>query len=374
MKILFLLSRIEKSGVTLHTLDLAQGLVHLGHELVIISGGITDSHNEYLLKIENEFKSLGTEIRTFKTPSGNTLNKIAISIGAVYQILKWIKELKPDVIHSQSPNMSFLPWLLNKPFVSTVHNVNRQLEKSLKYKNPTQLIAISRESKEYGIKVLGAEPESVSVICHGISKRYAEKTPKKELNILRNKYNLPKEKVLIGYVGRITEDKGLDVLITALEKYLPKTTSKNLQVVFLGDYWLDSDESWLNELIEQSPLKDQISIVPFQDPKPFYELFDIFILPSKYEAFGLVSVEAMMSNCCTIRTDTNGALDQINHGIDGFIFQNGNAKELADILTPLIENKELRDTIAEKGKQKALKNFTIEAMTNKTVAIYNKLV
>ncbi|GGW40793.1 glycosyltransferase family 4 protein [Arenibacter certesii] len=373
MKVLFLLSRIEKSGVTLHTLDLAQGLVDLGHELVLITGGITDRNNEYLVKIENDFKNLGTEVRTFKTPSGNILNKIGISTAAIYQILKWIKELKPDVIHSQSPNMSFLPWILGKPFVSTIHNVNVQLEKSFKYKNPTQLIAISRESKEYGIEKLGAKPDSVSVICHGISKRYAETSPEKELTLLKQKYNLPKEKVIIGYVGRITEDKGLDVLITALEKHLPTTTTDNIHIVFLGDYWLEPDEIWLQNIVEKSALKNQISIVPFQDPKPFYEVFDIFVLPSKYEAFGLVSIEAMMSKCCTVRTDTNGALDQIDHDKEGYIFQNGNAKALAAILQPLIENKELRDSIAENGKIKALKNFTIEAMSKKTLAIYNKL-
>lgn len=372
MRVLFLLSRIEKSGVTLNTLDLAQGLVNQGHQLLLITGGITDGDNDYLVKIENDFKNIGTEIKTFRTPKGNILSKILISIGAINQILKWIQELKPDVIHSQSPYMTFLPWLLRKPFITTVHNV--QLVKNLKYKNPTELIAISRESKEYAIKTLGAKPDSVSVICHGVSKRFSEITPGKELSLLKNKYNIPGDKIVIGFVGRITKEKGLDVLISAVEKYLPKTTTDNVHLVFLGDYWFESDKIWLKEIIDNSILQSSISIVPFQDPKPFYELFHIFVLPSKSEAFGLVSIEAMMSNCCTIRTDTNGALDQIEDGKDGYIFANGNAKELGDILLNVIENKELRDTIAINGRRKALENFTIEAMTKKTLAIYNKLI
>jgi glycosyltransferase involved in cell wall biosynthesis len=372
LKILFLLSRIEKSGVTLNTLDLAQGLVNQGHELLLITGGITDSDNDYLVKIENDFKNIGTEIKTFKTPKGNILNKIVISIGAIYQILKWMRQLKPDVIHSQSPYMTFLPWLLKKPFITTVHNV--QLVKNLKYKNPTELIAISRESKDYAIKTLGAKPDTVSVICHGVSRRFADITPEKDLSLLKSKYNIPEHKLVIGYVGRITKDKGLDVLIKAVEKHLPETTANNVHMVFLGDYWLPSDEVWLKEIMDRSILRNSISIVPFQDPKPFYELFHIFVLPSKSEAFGLVAIEAMMSNCCTIRTDTNGALDQIEHGKDGYIFSNGNAKALGDILQTVIENRELRDSIASNGKLKALENFTIEAMTKKTLTIYNKLI
>ncbi|MBC8767860.1 glycosyltransferase family 4 protein [Arenibacter sp. BSSL-BM3] len=372
MKILFLLSRIEKSGVTLNTLDLAQGLVDQGHQLLMITGGITDGDNDYLVKIENDFKNIGTEIRTFNTPKGNILSKILTSIVAIYQILKWIQELKPDIIHSQSPYMTFLPWLLNRPFITTVHNV--QLVKNLKYKNPTELIAISRESKEYAIKTLGAKPDRVSVICHGVSRRFAEITPEKELSLLKNKYNIPGNKIVIGFVGRITKEKGLDVLITAVEKYIPKITADNVHLVFLGDYWFESDKIWLKEIIDSSVLRNSISIVPFQDPKPFYELFQIFVLPSKSEAFGLVSIEAMMSNCCTIRTDTNGALDQIDDGKDGYIFANGNAIELAEILLNVIENKELRETIAANGKFKALENFTIEAMTKKTLSIYNKMI
>ena len=55
MHILFLLSRIEKNGVTLHTLDLAKGLIAEGHQLTMLTGGITDAENPYLLEIEKEF-------------------------------------------------------------------------------------------------------------------------------------------------------------------------------------------------------------------------------------------------------------------------------------------------------------------------------
>lgn len=372
MKVLFLLSRIEKNGVTIHTLDLAKGLVEQGHELIIISGGITDTSNDYLVKLLNDFKKIGVQLKIFKTPKGRTLKKSWTSFRSIIQILGWIRSIQADVIHCQSPYMTFLPWLLRKKYITTVHNVT--LIKNIKYKNPTKIIAISQESKAFAIKELGAHPNNVSVVYHGIPERFAKPTSIENLEELIIVNTIPKNKIIIGSVGRITREKGLDVLINAIDKELPKHLIPKLHVIFLGDFWKASDEDWITKTIESSGLSNQITIIPFQDPKPFYTIFDIFVLPSRSEAFGLVSVEAMMSGCCAVRTNTNGALDQIHHGEDGFIFENGNAKELALILEKIIENPQLKLDIALKGKAKALENFTIESMTAKTLEVYQNVM
>jgi len=372
MKILFLLSRIEKSGVCIHTLDLAQGLVSEGHDLLMITGGITDPENAYLKEIKANFENLGMEIKYFKTPRGNLFNKAFISLISIIRILVWIKSSKADIIHSQSPYMTFLPWLLRKKYLTTVHNV--QLVKNIKYKNPTALIAISKESKEYAVQQLGARRASVSIVCHGVSKRYTEHLSIQEKNDLRNQYNISEDQTVIGFVGRITVEKGLDVLIDAIDNHLPPVLKSKIHLVFLGDFYSDFDEQFLNKAIAASGISERISMVSFQDPLPFYNIFDIFVLPSKVEAFGLVCVEAMLCGSCVIRTNTNGALDQIEHGVDGFIFPNEDAKSLAEIIQKLMENPQLAASISGKGFQKALDNFTIETMTRNTLKVYEKII
>ncbi|HMB62441.1 MAG TPA: glycosyltransferase family 4 protein [Eudoraea sp.] len=372
MKILFLLSRIEKSGVAIHTLDLAEGLVQRGHELTMITGGITDKDNDYLLGIKRKFDELGVQIKTFKAPQGNILGKAFTSVLSILRIMWWIQRSKADVIHAQSPYMTFLPWIMRKKFVSTVHNV--QLVKNIKYKNPTELIAISRESKEYAVDKLGARRESVTVVCHGVSRRYSNVFTSEEKKEFRREQGISDSTIVIGFVGRITIEKGLDVLIEAVEKYLPPHLHKDVACIFLGDYFSEEDERWFVNLMSRSDLSDRIRIVPFQDPYPFYNIFDIFVLPSKSEAFGLVCVEAMMCGCCTVRTDTNGALDQIDHGKDGYIFPNGDAEALAKILQYIMQNPEQISFISANGRKKALEHFTIEAMTEKTLEVYKKVL
>ena len=118
MKVLFILSRIEKNGVTTHTLDLARGLVRHGHELVMITGGIyggiTNKHYEYLKEILRDFEALGTELHFFKIPKGNLLSKAITSVFSILKVLRLISGIKADVIHCQSPNTTFMPWLLGK--------------------------------------------------------------------------------------------------------------------------------------------------------------------------------------------------------------------------------------------------------------------
>lgn len=370
MKVVFLLSRIEQTGVTTHTLDLAEGLLKNGHELYMITGGVVDENDPYLQNLKEKFLRLGTQLLEFKTPKGNLFSKTIITIESILQIVKWLLQLKPQVVHPQSPYMTFLPWLAGKKFTTTVHNVS--LVKNIKFKKPTHLIAISTESKQYAIKAFGMKPENISVVCHGVSTRFANPISENEKQELIKKYTLPTRKLLVGCVGRITPGKGLDILMEAVARLEAKTKEK-VHLVFLGGYWESGDEEWLKNTTETHKLKHQATIVPFQDPKPFYDIFDIFVMPSRSEAFGLVAVEAMMSQCCTIRSSTNGAYDQIDHGIDGFIFENENSIQLSELLQKVILEDELRQRIAVNGKKKALDNFTIEAMTQKTEVVYQKI-
>ncbi|MFK7812424.1 MAG: glycosyltransferase family 4 protein [Maribacter sp.] len=370
MHILFLLSRIEKNGVTLHTLDLAKGLIDQGHQLTMFTGGVIEPDNKYLLKIEKDFVDIGVQTKIFKTPKGNIISKVFISISSILILLRWILKLKADIIHCQSPYMTFLPWLIGKKFVTTVHNVT--LVQNLKYKNPTRLIAISSESKTYGIETLRASSETVDTVFHGISNRYSISSSEAQKKQLRLKHNIANDALVIGYVGRLTIEKGLDVLVRAVEKYLSTAKEAKVELAFLGDYFNEEDKIWLADLQEECS-NVKIHMIDFQDPKPIYDIFDIFVLPSNSEAFGLVCIESMMSNCCTVRTDTIGAIDQIEDGVDGFIFPVGDVNALTAIFDKIIPNEALRKTIAERGQQTALENFTIEAMTLKTIEVYKKV-
>jgi glycosyltransferase involved in cell wall biosynthesis len=336
-----------------------------------IEGGVTNDNYAYLIDMLSSFEKSGTRLVRLSRRSRNRLMGLLLEALFVIRALFFIAGKKFDIIHCQSPNTTFIPWLLGKAFIATVHS--EYLRPNPKYKIPNKLIAVSTESKRFGVEVLGSDPRHVPIVCHGISSRFSEEVDKDRLRSIRAKYGIDENKIVIGHIGRLTPTKGLQTIIEAIE-LLPIEQIANIQVIFMGDFYYSEDKFWFNNLIKSTPLKEQIVVMPFQDPQPVYKLIDVFVLASTKETFGLVAVEAMMSGCCTIRSDSAGATDQIEHGVDGFIFPMEDSNSLKRILSDVIQNDDIRKMISVNGREKALNSFTYEIMAQKTLEVYQSIL
>ncbi|PIB31207.1 hypothetical protein BFP77_02425 [Maribacter sp. 4U21] len=375
MKIAFVVMRFGKDGLATNILELTRGLVQKGHELHIITSGFRrtpSTNNHFFEALQTEFQTLGVSLHYFEEPYGNKLKKGITSLTSLFKIRGALKKINPEVIHCHSPNLTFIPWLMGKKYISTVHADT--ITPNARYKHPTLLIAVSKGSKEFTERVMNSPPKSIRMVYHGISERFATVIPKNELEQLKKTNTIPTDKIIIGFVGRISEMKGTDILVEAIGKYLTDATREKIHLVLVGDYLNKDKEKWLAEMLRKQKLEYCTTVLPFQDPKPLYQLFDVFVLPSRSDTFGLVAVEAMMSGCCTLRADSNGAYDQIDHGINGMIFQMENAPQLGQQLEQVLTDESLRQEMAKKGKQKALINFTNERMIKNTITVYEELI
>ncbi|WP_116772104.1 glycosyltransferase family 4 protein [Maribacter litoralis] len=375
MKIVFVVMRFGKDGLSTNILELTRGFINKGHELHIITSGFKSkatSDTNFFQELKSEFDALGVHLHYFTEPSGKPLKKIVTSVTSLSKIGALLIKINADVIHCHSPNLTFIPWLLRKKFISTVHADT--IRPSARYKHPTLLIAVSQGSQEFTERVMHSPSKSIRTVYHGISDRFANSTPDDELQQLKLKHDIPTDKLIIGFVGRISEMKGTDILVEAIGNHLSQQIKDKIHIVLVGDYLTRQKVAWLDEMLKKHQLKDKITIVSFQDPKPFYELFDVFILPSRSDTFGLVAVEAMMSGCCTIRANSNGAYDQIDDGINGLIFTMENATELGQKLEQVLLDSNLRNKLALKGKEKALKYFTNRQMIDNTLTVYEELL
>jgi glycosyltransferase involved in cell wall biosynthesis len=178
--------------------------------------------------------------------------------------------------------------------------------------------------------------------------------------------NLPTDRPIVGFVGSYCVRKGIDILLEACSKL----RNINFHIVLLGD----GDIQWVKSLIDKFNLDDKVSMYPFQDPVKFYSIFDIFVLPSRKEGFGLVSIEAMMMGVPTIRSNVEGASDQIENGINGYIFENENPIELSKYISLLVQNKKLRKDIGGKGTIIAINKFSEDIMMDKLIQVYKEAI
>ncbi len=376
MKILLLLSKIDQTGMTTNTYDLGMGLIEKGHEVHLITSGCGYENNEELERLFNKFKLNGFIIHQFIASDKADLHrsrlvKTFFDIWAIIQIVITIYFINANVIHVSSPYMSFIPYFLRKKFISTLH-VN-DLVPGFKYKNATKLIAISRETRDYAMKVFGYKSEDISLIRHGVDVRFAKQATLIEKDNIKLQFNIPENKIIIGLVGSVEYRKGHDLLLKSIEKFGEELKSR-IHIVFIGSSKDGKTKEWLNDNIIDSGCKNIVSVFEYQDPKSFYDIMDIFVLPSRLEGFGLVCIEAMLSGCCVVRSDTEGALDQICNDVDGYIFESENFSELSQVLESLILNEKKRLLIANVGREKALKNFTNNIMAENTLRLYNKMI
>lgn len=364
-----LLSRLDQTGMTTHTMELAEALVRKGHNVTILTGWnkIPDT---VALSLMDRLNNTGAKIKTFFAPDKSSKLKRALS---AISLLINVLMCKGGVIHVQSPYLSWAPWLLGRKFISTLHVAD--LVRCVYYKNATHLIAISNETKEYAKNVFCYKESEISIINHGVSADFATLLTPTQIVESRQHLELPVNKLLLTIVGSIEPRKGHDILLKAVT-LLPCECRNRIHIVFLG-----SDKSsnkantkWLNKIIEETQTRDIVSHFEYQSSKLFYKISDVFILPSWVEGFPLVTIEAMLSGNLCIRTDAEGAYEQIKNGVTGYIFPKGDVGRLAQILKGIILDDKLRTSIAVHGRDYALSHFTSDIMAEHTLSVYKSTI
>ena len=154
-------------------------------------------------------------------------------------------------------------------------------------------------------------------------------------------------------VGRWRADeryKGMDTLITALPRLLPRWPE--LQLVAVGD---GDDRAWLEDLAEETGVDRHVhflSGLSYEDLAACYGHCELFALPSKGEGFGLVYLEAMACGKPVIGGAHGGAPEVIEDGKTGYVVPYGDAAQLATVMETLLDDAALRAEMGRRGKQR----------------------
>jgi glycosyltransferase involved in cell wall biosynthesis len=180
------------------------------------------------------------------------------------------------------------------------------------------------------------------------------------------------ETVCIGYIGRLVHDKGIELLLRSLAKI---NGNWHLEIVGGGP-----EEDHLRALASELGLAEKVTFrgqIPSLEMPAHYQKLDILVIPSRTlpnwkEQFGRVIIEAMASGVAVIGSDSGAIPDVI--GDAGLVFHEDDADDLRDKLRSLINDADLRGSLAEKGRQRVLDHFTQQQVAEQTVAIYREIV
>ena len=194
-----------------------------------------------------------------------------------------------------------------------------------------------------------------------------QKKDLKKMAELKKQYQL-KDEFIIGIVGRIQEDKGQYLVLEAF--YLLK--HYNIKLMIVGHAMDNGYLKNLKSKIKLLGIEDKIIFTGFtKQVHTHMNLFDVNILATAKETFGLVVVEAMMSKICTIATNKAGPLEIIEDGKDGLLFDRS-SKELAQKIKMLLNNSSLKKELALNGYLKVKDKFEYNKQLNKLYKVINE--
>ena len=361
MKIVQLLPELNEGGVERGTVELGRELARKGFESVVISNG-----GNLVKQLESE----GSLHIKFNVCSKNPLS----SVNRVFGLRKILKKLDPDIIHVRSRVPAWLVYFANKslkiPLISTVHGLNSVNKYSEIMIKADKTICVSEVVRDYLIKNYNADIKKLTVIQRGvdINKFDPEKVNNHFIKQFKQQHNL-NNKFLITSVGRITWLKDYETFIEAIA--ITKKVIPNIIGLIIGGVREDKNNYFesLQKLAIKLNVSNNIIFAGSQKEMPeIYFLSDIVVNASlKMGNVARTITEALAMNTPVIATTYKGLNDIIIDGKNGYIIK---TKDPIDLSNKIIR---ASDNSFEDIRENLNHEFTLEALAESTIKIYNSL-
>jgi glycosyltransferase involved in cell wall biosynthesis len=222
--------------------------------------------------------------------------------------------------------------------------------------------------------------KKLRVIFRGINTDYYNK---KNISILKQEklkkeWELFPNRFAILMPGRLTNWKGQEKFIEALNILIEDYNNLNFQAVILGsDQGRTVYKKRLVNLVQRYRLNKKIKFIDHCKEMPLaYSIADVVVSASiEPEAFGRVSVEAQAMEKPIIASNLGGSKETILNNKSGFLYKHDDPRELAKTLNTVIElDQDTLKSIGKEGRKNIIKKFDVESMCNSTLREYKKLL
>jgi glycosyltransferase involved in cell wall biosynthesis len=297
------------------------------------------------------------------------------TLKGVINLFKKIRNRNFDIIHG---NAGIIPNILGKLLgvrlnLESKHGIlisdeelynmsfKLKLHEKIKEYFVDYFIAESENDKQKMIKYFRIKNEKIKVIYNGIDLK------KKYLTIATNIYksNNDEKNIIIGTIGRLTFQKGIDLLIKAFANVADKIN--NIKLFILGS---GENETYLKNVVIENGCENKVIFIKYnEDIYDFYNKLDIFILTSRYEGVPYVILEAMNYGLPIISTRVGGIDNILTNGYSALLVENCNTEEISNSLIRLIEDPLLRNKLSSNALIDVQK-YSIEEMSKNVENFY----
>ncbi|UWZ82895.1 glycosyltransferase family 4 protein [Occallatibacter riparius] len=189
---------------------------------------------------------------------------------------------------------------------------------------------------------------------------------------MRAKLGIPAGAPVVGFVGRLTRDKGIPELLEAFNRLLEKMPDTRLLLVGWFDESEDALSVYQRARIEAHPRIIRTGFVA--NTAPYYRAMDLLVLPTWREGFPNAVLEAAAAGLPVITTQTTGARDAVLPGLTGVLVPPGEPLALAEALLSLLQHPERRLSMGATARQWVVQEFGNRRVLGLTVNLYLQLL
>lgn len=368
MKVLHVITTINRGGAENHLVELVRGQVASGLNVAVayLKG---DAY------WAGELRRLGADV----VPLG--LRRYG-ETAPIWRLWRLLGAQEPDVVHAHMPPAELyarlalmLPVARRVPLVISKHNDEpffrgagqRWLGRWVA-RRAARLIAISDAVNRYSCANLRVPANQVTTVHYGIDPAPYATVELDAVTELRNAWNVPHDAWVIGTVARLVPQKALPVMLQGYAAYRAVATRPS-RLVLIGRGPLEAE---LKALAARLGIGDEVVWAGFREDIPaVMRAFDCFALTSSYEGFGLVLLEAMAAARPVVATAVSAIPEVVADGETGLLCPAGDAAAVAAAFTR-IEDPVLRANLGRDGALRAGEHFTLERMVARTVEIYQE--
>jgi glycosyltransferase involved in cell wall biosynthesis len=216
----------------------------------------------------------------------------------------------------------------------------------------------------------GLPSDKLVMVPNGVNYEAYSKYRTEDLNQFRSKFALPEEKIVL-FVGRLVYEKGVHVLVNAAPKVLDKVNAK---FIIVGNGYMKDQ---LSGLAKGMGLTHKVMFTGFIEDETLRRLqtcADVSVVPSLFEPFGIVAVEAMAAKSPVVVSDTGGLSEIVEHDVNGVKVYVSNPDSLAWGITKVLTDNSYANWLRTNAYKKIQEKYDWDKIAQQTETIYNNVL
>jgi D-inositol-3-phosphate glycosyltransferase len=243
------------------------------------------------------------------------------------------------------------------------------------------LVAATPVERTQMVELYGANPDKIGIVPPGVDLELFRPLPCEQA---RTSIGMPADDLLILFVGRIQRLKGIDTLMRAMSLVLqqqPELRHRVCVSIIGGDPTPDSSRERaelerLNSLRAELGIGDLVTFLGAKDQDTlvnYYSAASMVVMPSHYESFGMVALEAMACGTPVIASDVGGLSFNVSDGFNGFLVPDRNPAALAEKIGLLLKHDHLRRQLGAQARKWA-QRFGWPNIADDVLAVFERSV